>query len=111
MKLNNGRSLVALGAALIVISLLAFGMAAPSTTLGQETDVPVQTPDDVGGVGDGPTAPPASLPDTGTGTSTGFRGGIEGSSLLLIGMLAAAGLTLVGTGLVTSRQGWPAQRK
>lgn len=51
MRLFNGRLIVAAGVVLATAGLLVFSLAAPATTVGQETDV-------------GPPAqPPASLPD------------------------------------------------
>lgn len=105
MKGLRERWLAALGVAVVVAGLLAFTIATPSKTIGFETDVPtIEDPGSQGpttGDTNGENAnPPASLPDAGTG----FQEDTSVRPVLLIGMLAALGVTLGGAGLVAARQ-------
>src|SRR3990172_10884722 len=69
MKLSSGRMFVAAGVVLTLLGLLVFSFAAPSVTVGQETDVGLPT--DVGDDVDDGTQPPASLPDDGADSAAG----------------------------------------
>ena len=100
MKLLNGRMFVAAGVVLMLAGLLVFSFASPRTTIGQETDVPPAS-DDVGAGGAGPSDPPASLPDTGSG---GYADRAGSSRVLLITMLGALGLSLAGAGTLAARR-------
>lgn len=106
MKFSSGRLFVAVGVVLMLAGLLVFSFAAPSTTQGQQTDVPTQEePDggsDVGSGGEGPADPPASLPDTGSG---GYLDSVGPHQVLLMSMLAALGVTLAGAGVIAARRG------
>jgi hypothetical protein len=102
------RWIVALGVFAVVAGMLAFSVLMPSKTIGLETDVPTiedpnsQDPTD-GNAGDtdaNAADPPASLPEAGTG----FEGDTSVRPVLLMGMLAALGVTLGGAGLVAARQ-------
>lgn len=100
----NGRLYVAFGVALMLFALLAASLSSPRTTIGQETDVAIQDGggSDVGSGAFGPgdqANPPASLPDTGAGASAGGSFG-----LMPYALLGGLGVTLVATGVVTSRR-------
>ena len=125
----NGKLAVAFGVMLLLAGLLAFSFAAPTTTVGQETDIPVDdgddevddaddADDDVDDVDDdgsdvdsgaeGPdddADPPASLPNTGSGD--GFSGGVNAAKIALIALLAALGISLAGAGAIAARRGQP----
>lgn len=106
-KAIRERWLVALGVLGVVAGMLAFSIATPSKSIGLETDVPtVEDPGSQGptdgnaGDTDANAEPPASLPSAGTG----FEGEATVRPVLLMGMLAALGVTLGGAGLVAARQ-------
>ena len=109
-KVMNQRWAAALGVLAVVLGLLAFSLATPGRTIGLETDVPTiedpgsQDPtDDTNADSDAnadSAQPPASLPDAGSG----FEGEASVRPVLLIGMLAALGVTLGSAGLVAARQ-------
>ena len=89
-----GRKLImAFGVLAVVAGLLAFTVASPSVTIGQETDSPISDP-----AADA-AEPPASLPDTGMGSATSGPRTVQ-----LMVMLGALGVMLVGTGYVAARQ-------
>ena len=100
----NGKPFIAAGVTLIVFGLLAFGLSTPTTTIGQETDVAVE--DDGSDVGNGvvgpddEAAPPASLPNTGTGSAAS----VSSLKLTLFAVLGGIGLALVAGGVITSRR-------
>ena len=107
MSISRARTLIAAGLIVAVGAVLILSISAPSITLGQETDVPVDDgnnppasiPDD--DVDAGLNEPdPAALPDAGTGASDGTD---SGQALVIVG-LAAAGGVLAGTGLTLARR-------
>lgn len=105
MKFKTGKPAIAAGALLMVVSLLVVSLAAPATTLGQETDVPADPPASIPGDGIGTDTGaggvgPDQLPDAGIGPS----GGTGSTALLFAGTLAAAGLTLAGAGIYAGRK-------
>ena len=100
MRSVHERFLLAVGALVLLVSLLGFSLQATGTALGQETDVGLTTDVPADDVGAGQAAPPASLPDTG---SAGVLQD-EGMSTLWFGVgLLGAGLTLVSAGLAVRR--------
>ena len=118
MRFLSGRLIVAAGVALTMVGLLAFSLGSPDIVVGQETDVdlpdveepaeppaslPEESPEgDVGAGAEGPADPPASLPSSGTGgyaESTGF------TTMLVVTLLAALGVTLAGAGVIALRLG------
>jgi hypothetical protein len=103
MRLLSGRVFVAAGVVLMLAGLLVFSFASPHTTVGQETDVPPapDSGDDVGSGTAGPSEPPASLPDTGSGS---YAEQLGSSRLLLITLLGALGLSLAGAGAMATRR-------
>lgn len=129
MKNSSGRIFVAAGVVLTLLGLLMFSFAAPSVTVGQETDVglPTDVGDDIGDDVDDGTQPPASLPDDGADSDVGDsadepidQAGPAPSSLpdsgnggyleqassprvLLMTLLAALGITLSGVGAIAVR--------
>ena len=91
-SLLSRRLITAFGVLAVVAGLLAFTVASPSITIGQETD-PISDPAaDV-------AQPPASLPDTGTGVGESNSYGVR-----LMVMLGALGVTLAGASYVAARQ-------
>jgi len=100
VRLLNGRVVVVAGVVLALVSLLAFSLSSPSTSIGADTDVDVQADDDgTGDVGAG-AAPPASLPESGaSGIETGGS-----TNVLLLTMMAALGVSLTGAGLMAARR-------
>lgn len=107
MKITSGKLFLAAASVLMLVGLLAFSFATPTTTVGQETDVPVVQPDDdsdVGSGAEGPddvAAPPASLPNAGNG---GFGEGVGTAKLMLVVLLAGLGLSLAGAGSIAARR-------
>ena len=115
MRFANGRSIVATGVALAVAALLVVSATARLTGVGLATDV--SPPTDVGDEAE----PPASLVDDGSQGDIGAggtqpdqlpdagNGGYlvpDGSARILLAMLIAAlGITLVGTGVLVGRLG------
>ena len=101
MRLLNGRLLTTIGVVVALAGLLVFSLSAPSTTLGQETDVgtgaepPASVPD--GDAGDAGTSP-QQLPASGAGTPESGS-----TNILLVSMLLAAGVTITGAGIEASR--------
>lgn len=85
--------ITAFGVLAVVAGLLAFTVASPSITIGQETDSPISDP-----AADA-AQPPASLPDTGTGIAASGSHAVQ-----LMVMLGALGVTLAGAGYVATRQ-------
>ena len=94
MTLLGGRLVAALAVLVAVGGLLVFSISSPAIVTGQETDA------DVGAGAEGPTDPPASLPQTGTG---GYVQQVDSDSQLTIVLLAVAGVTLAGAGVFAMR--------
>ena len=115
MRSANGRLMVAAGVAVAIVALVVVSATAPLTSVGLATDV--SPPTDVGDEAE----PPASLVDDGSQGDTG-AGGTQPDQLpdagnggymlpggsarfLLAGLIAALGITLVGTGVLVGRLG------
>ena len=112
MRFANGRLMVAAGVAVAIVALVVVSATAPLTGVGLATDV--SPPTDVGDEAE----PPASLTDQDGDTAAGAtqpdqlpdagNGGymLPGGSarFLLAGLIAALGITLVGTGMLVGRQ-------
>ena len=95
MRLLNGRIVVVVGVALTLVSLLAFSLSSPRTTIGLETDA------GVGAGAEGPADPPSSLPESG---ASGVTDGGSSTGVLLLSMLGALGVALTGAGLIANRR-------
>lgn len=108
MRLESGKLFVAAGVMLVLVGLLAFGFATPATTIGQETDVSVDQPDDGSDVGSGAVGPedaanpPASLPNAG---GADYASGPGLAKAVLITLLVGVGLSLAGAGALVARRG------
>lgn len=108
MMFAGGKLFLAAGVVIMLVGLLAFSFATPSTTVGQETDVPIvdtDDPSDVGSGAEGPedgAAPPASLPNAGSGS---YAEDVGPAKLILVVLLTALGLSLAGAGAIATRRG------